>query len=196
MGFDCVLSEDAARSLFLFRHAIHFVAGFKFRGLRLVELVEVETELVLDPMCRDSTVRVDEQCLRNGVNDALAIFREWHVDADGPLDLTHLAENHFQHDAVNWIIRPVQQIGFHDGCGLAKSVNPTFALFQPIGIPRQVVVQNRREIALEIDALAQTVGTNEDTLLGAFHCIDALLTDIVRVFAGDNLQVDLGVLLL
>ena len=57
-------------------------------------------------------------------------------------------------------------------------------------------MQNGRKILLEIDAFAQTVSTNKDSLLRAFHRIDALLPDIVRVFTGDDLQIDFRVLLL
>ena len=48
---------------------------------------------------------------------------------------------------------------------LADTMDSTKALFQPVGIPRKVIVHHQVR-PLEIDALASGVGCNEDDHLG------------------------------
>jgi hypothetical protein len=91
---------------------------------------------------------------------------------------------------------PVQQAGFDFGGHLAKAVHAALALFQAVRVPRQVVVQHAGEVLLQVDALAQAVGGNEDAQRCLAHLLDALFAHVVGQFTGDDLQVELGELLL
>ena len=49
--------------------------------------------------------------------------------------------------------------------GLADAVDAAEALFEPVGVPRQIVVDHQVG-ALEVDALARRIGRDEDDDLG------------------------------
>ena len=56
-------------------------------------------------------------------------------------------------------------------------------------------MQDTGEELLQIDAFAEAVGRDQDPRLVAGHLRNALLANVVRVFAGDNPQVKLWVFL-
>ena len=142
--------------------------------------------LLLDP-----AIRIEQEGLGDGIDDALRVFGERDVDAGRSLDLTHLAEQDVEHDAIDGIVSAVEQAGFDLGGLLAEAVDPTFALFKPVRVPRKIVVEDGGKEILEVDALAEAIGGDQDAGFVARHLGDALAADIVRVFAGDNVQVEL-----
>ena len=111
------------------------------------------------------------------------------------LDLPHLAQQHIEHDAVDRVVGAVEQARLHLRRLLAEAVDAALALFQAVRVPGQVVVQDGGEVFLQVDALAEAVGGDQDARLVARHLLDALLAEVVGVFAGDDLEVELGELL-
>jgi hypothetical protein len=49
----------------------------------------------------------------------------------------------------------------HGGLGLSKAIHAAFPLFVAGRIPRQVVVDHRIEVLLEVDALAEAISANQ-----------------------------------
>ncbi len=140
----------------------------------------------------DLAVGVEQQRLGDGVDDALRVFGEGHVDAGGPLDLPHLAQQHVEHDAVDGVVGAVEQTRLDLGRHLPKAVDAPLALLQPVGVPGQVVVQHGGEVLLQVDAFAQTVGGDQHAQGRLAHLFDALFAQVVGQFAGDDLQIELG----
>jgi hypothetical protein len=143
----------------------------------------------------DAAIRVQKQSLGYGIDDALRVFREWDVDAGSALDLPHFAEKNIQHDAVDWVVCAVEKARFNLFCLLSEAIDTPFTLFKPVGIPWEVIVQNAREEFLKVDALAQTIGGNKNAALVAGHPRDALPTNVIWIFAGDYLKIDVCKLL-
>ena len=56
-------------------------------------------------------------------------------------------------------------------------------------------MQNAREEFLKVDSLAQAIGGNKNAALVAGHPRDALPTNVIRIFAGDYLEIDVCKLL-
>ncbi len=101
---------------------------------------------------------IEQESLCDAVDNALGVLRKWNIDAGRALDLAHLSQEHVEDDAIDGIVATEEQAGFHLGRGLAKAINAAFALLEAIRIPRQIIVENRGEGLLEIDAFAQAVG--------------------------------------
>ena len=80
---------------------------------------------------------------------------------------------------------------------LAEAVNAAFALFKAVGIPGKIVVQNGGEDFLKVDAFAEAIGGDEDAGLGLIpgHLRNAVPTNVVGIFAGDDLEIELRILL-
>ena len=53
-------------------------------------------------------------------------------------------------------------------------------------------MQHTGEELLQIDALGEAVGSDQHPLLRALHRPDALLAQLIGIFAGHDLQVELG----
>ena len=72
------------------------------------------------------------------------------------------AEQHFEDAFVDQVV--LSPVGHHPHLVglLAEPVNPSFPLFQAGGVPRQVVVNNRVAVSLQVDPLAQTVRGDEN----------------------------------
>ena len=83
-----------------------------------------------------------------------------------------LADQYVEHEAVDLVVDTVIGHDADDRGGLAVAVDAALALFVAGGVPRQVVVNDRVEVLLQVDALAQTVGADQNTL-GGFRQLDA-----------------------
>ena len=147
--------------------------------------------LLLSPaLLLDAAIRVEKKRLRDRIDDALRVLREWNIDPRSALDLPHLAEKNIQHDSVDWVVCAVEEACFYLCCLLPEAIDTAFTLFKAVGIPWKIIVQNARKEFLKIDALAEAIGGDKNAALVAGHPRDALPTNVVRIFAGDNLEIE------
>src|SRR5690606_12268917 len=115
---------------------------------------EVEGELlVLAP--------AHEDALEQRREDLVALWGDGDADAEVLADALVLAEQDVEDDAVDAVVLPVDHEGPDDVARLAEAVDAAFALLVPGGVPRQVVVDDRLEVLLEVDALGEAVGGDE-----------------------------------
>ena len=193
LGLDRILGEDAARGGLAGGGFVDLAGDVGLGGGGLAEIGEIEEHLLVRAAAaRDAAVGVEQQGLRDGVDDALGVFGEGHVDAGGALDLADLAQEHVEDDAVDGVVRAVDEAGLDFGGLLAEAVDAALALFEAVGVPRQVVVQHAGEEVLQVDAFAEAVGGDEHARLVARHFGDVLFAEVVGVLAGDHTQVELG----
>ena len=93
MRLDRILGEDAAGRLFALRSLVDLAGYVRLGGSSLAELGVVEEHrLVRGTLYFDAPVGIEEQRLRDGVDDALRILWERDVDPRGPFDFANLAE--------------------------------------------------------------------------------------------------------
>ena len=76
-----------------------------------------------------------------------------------------LVDQNIEHDAVDTVVLPIQKSNLNCGLLLTVAVDTAFSLFVPSRIPREVVVDHRVKRLLQVDALAQAVGGNEQPLV-------------------------------
>ena len=98
----------------------------------------------------------------SAVEDRVAGGRYRHADAEVTADRFVLADEHVHDDAVDAVVGAVQGDRADDLPRLAEPVHPAFALLMAGRVPRQVVVDDRLEILLQVDALGQAVGGDQD----------------------------------
>ena len=90
-------------------------------------------------------------------------IRVRHRDGEAPLrpDVASLPDQHLKHREVDRVVRAVQEHSVHCVAWLPVPVDATLALLQAVWIPRQVVMHDRIEVLLQVDAFTQTVGGDE-----------------------------------
>ena len=105
------------------------------------------------------------------------------------------ADQHLQHDAVDAVVLAVVGDGAHGVGVLAEAVDAALALFVAGGVPGQVVVDDGGEAVLQVDALGQAVGGDEQPrpVVGG-EGVDAGLAFLGGQRAGDGLDPQAGVL--
>ena len=154
---DRLLRKDGSRALFAVGCDVPLAMEDIALGLQL-RLVE-ERELVVAP-AQDEPLH---DRLEHGVRvhgTGTEIPRE---SRNRPV----LPEEDVEDDPVDAVVAP--EVG-QDADGLARlvvAVDAPLALLVAGRVPREVVVNDRVELLLEVDALAQTVGRNEDAF-GSF----------------------------
>ena len=77
------------------------------------------------------------------------------------VDLLVAADEDVEHDAVDAVVFAVVGDGPHGRCALAESVDSAFALFVAGGVPGEVVVHDGGEAVLQVDALGEAVGGDQ-----------------------------------
>ena len=73
-----------------------------------------------------------------------------------------LAEQHVEDDAVDAVVAAVEGDDADDVALLAEAVDAALALLVAGGVPGQVVVDDGVEVLLQVDALGQAVGGDQD----------------------------------
>ena len=71
------------------------------------------------------------------------------------------ADQHVEHDAVDAVVLAVIGDGAHGLGALAEAIDAAFPLFVASGIPSQVVMQDRSEAVLKVDAFREAVGSDQ-----------------------------------
>lgn len=155
---------------------IDLAGDVRFRGCGLFKVVEVESELVVRAAFPfNLPLRVQKQCMRDGIDDALGVLREGYIDASRAFDLTYLTQQHIKHNSINRVVRAVKQAGLYLRGFLSEAMPHILALFQPVGIPREVVVEyGREEVCRLIPSLRQSVATRTRALAPAISAIRSL----------------------
>jgi len=75
-----------------------------------------------------------------------------------------LSDQHLEDDPIDRVVLAV--VGEHPHLGplLAEPIHAALTLLVARGVPRQVVVHHRVEVLLQVDALGETVGADQDVL--------------------------------
>lgn len=89
--FDRVLSEDATRRFLTGGGLVQLVGDGGLGRGGLLEVAEVKQNALRVSLGADRPPGVEQQRLRNGVDDALRVLRKRHVDTGGTLDFLHFA---------------------------------------------------------------------------------------------------------
>ena len=111
-------------------------------------------------------------------------------DAERVADRARLAQQHVEHDLVDLVVGAVEQDGLHLGARLAEAVDAALALLQAVRVPGQVVVDDGVEVLLEVDALGQAVGGDQDAPVVADQLLDPLAPLLVADLAGDRAHLE------
>ena len=110
---------------------------------------------------RAGLATAQEQGVEHRFRHAFALLRHWHVRPQRAVDLPRLVQQHVEHHTVYRAVGAKVTNRLHQWGGLAVAVHPALALLQAVRIPGQVVVEDSREGVLQVDALAQTVGSDK-----------------------------------
>src|SRR5262249_46516687 len=86
-------------------------------------------------------------------------------DAERTANRLVLTDEHVEHNAVDLVVYTVEGEHTHRTTRLAIAVHAALALLVARGVPRQVIMHDRVEVLLEIDALAETVSADQHALV-------------------------------
>ena len=118
-----------------------------------------------------------EQSSDDGFHHGLAVHWNWNADAERFVDFSGFLDQHIQNYAVDYVVGAVEKDRFDFRSRLTVPIHSSLALLKPIGIPWQVVMQDRIEMILKIDALAQAVGCHQDAMFGLRLRFDQILDE-------------------
>jgi len=183
VGLEAALCEDGAVGLRLLQ-------GVFPRGGERLELLRddrIETEIELRTGLA-SAGALEQRRLDHRVVDPLGILRKRHHHPEILPDEVGLLEDHLEDETVDRVVLPVEHGAADFLRLLAEAIDTALALLVAGGIPREVVMDDRGEAVLEVDAFGEAVGRDEDRLLGLGQLGDALLPFLGREFAGDRLD--------
>ena len=85
-----------------------------------------------------------------------------------------LVDQNIEYDAVDTVVPPIQKSNLNCGLLLTVAVDTAFSLFVPSRIPCEVVVNHRVKRLLQVDALAQAVGGDEQPLVVEAQLFDPI----------------------
>src|SRR6266566_401230 len=121
-----------------------------------INLSEIECHL-----CRFFAL---EQSSDDSLHYRFAVHGDWNTDAERFVDFSGFLDEHIKNNAVNYVVGTIEKDRFDFWSRLPIAIYSALALLKPIGIPWQIVVQNRIEVILEVDAFAHAVGRYQDTV--------------------------------
>ena len=183
VGADAALREDGAVGFGFFEGVLPLsLQG----GEQALGFAKVEGFL---PHGGLSPVFAAHQCgLDQGLVDAGVVFGQGHHHAQLFLDSLALAQDDFEHEAVDGVVLAVEHGAAHLGGLLAEAIHPAFALFVARGVPGQVVVDDGGEKVLEVDAFRKAIGGHQDAAVGFGHVFDSLAALFGCELAGDGVD--------
>jgi hypothetical protein len=153
VGFEAGLAEPGAGYLFPLGDVVplHFnLIGQGGGG----GLGEVEGQLV-------GLFSAQQQRFPDGFHHGGGVDGYGDRDAGAAADVFVAANEDLEHDPVDAVVLAVVGDGAHNGSALAEPVHAALALFVPCRVPGQVVVHDRGEAVLQVDALRQAVGGDQ-----------------------------------
>ncbi len=112
-----------------------------------LDLGQAEIELKLDLLGQLVRPAPQEQGLEQRLRHGLALLRHRHMGAERPVDLARLVQEDVQDNAIDGAVGAEVADGLDHLRGLAVAVDAPLALLQPVGVPRQVVMQGGVEHA-------------------------------------------------
>ena len=176
------MGEKATRALL----AVGGVGPFQIKKLALRAHDVFESGQ--NRLSRVERIAAQDEALHDGGDDLVRVHRHGHGNAKRPADVLVLSEEDFEHDAVNLVVHAVVGDDLDVRAALAEAVHAAFALFVACGIPREVVVEYRIEIILEVDAFGEAVGANEHALFCLAEGLNAHFALCGRQCAGDRVH--------
>jgi hypothetical protein len=104
------------------------------------------------------------------------------------LDCPRLAENYVEYRTVDWIVLAIDE-DCPDGVALlSEAIDAPLALLVPSRVPGQVVMDDRIEIHLQIDALGEAVGGNQNALVVLAKRLNPRFTILGRNVSRDHID--------
>jgi hypothetical protein len=88
-----------------------------------------------------------------GFSDAFAVSGNRDGNSGCSVNLPRFVQQNPQNDSINWVIATVKQNALDFLCRLPETVNTTVSLLKPVWVPWQVIVDDRCEVFLQVDAL-------------------------------------------
>jgi hypothetical protein len=131
-------------------------------------------------------VVAEEQALEDRLGDGVCVHRDRYGDAELVVDGAVLAEEDLEDDAVDGVVLAVEGDGADCGARLAVTIDAALALLVAGGVPGEVVVEDGVEGVLEVDALGEAVGADEDAAIGLGEASDAIFS----LFRGSSPVID------
>ena len=120
------------------------------------------------------------------LDDVFAATGHCHGDPEVALDRFVFAKEDVENNAVDLVVDTEERDDANLRARLAEAVDSPFPLVVAGGIPREVVVDDRIEVGLEIDPFTEAVGADEQPL-GMFRELrDPVLTLLRGKRAGDR----------
>lgn len=113
------------------------------------------------------------------------IFGDGDIGPQLASDLVRLLDQDGDHFSVDGVIASVQAHHSDARARLAKAVDAPFTLLETVWVPGQVVVEDSVEQFLEVDALAETICRDQDTLWILSELTHALVPLFVAEAASD-----------
>ena len=107
-----------------------------------------------------------EHGLHQRLRERVPLVGHGHRHAQLLADAVGLAQDDFEHRAVDGVVGAVEQRGSHCLAGLAEAIDASLALLVARRVPREVVVDDRVEVVLQVDALRQAVGRDQEPAVG------------------------------
>ena len=104
----------------------------------------------------------EQQPFHQRLHDLAGVAGQRHRDAERGADRLVLAQEHVEDNAVDLVVQAIVGHRAHGGPGLPKAVHASLALLVAGGVPAQVIVHHGVKAFLEVDALAQAVGGDQD----------------------------------
>jgi hypothetical protein len=143
------------------------VAPARFHCCGVRRQAEIEAELT-------GAALAEHHGVHQRAGDGAAFVRKRDSDPGCLSDRLGFAEDDIENRAVDGTVGRVEQYRTNQRCRLAKAIDAAFALLMAGRIPRQVVMNDRVEKSLEIDAFRETIGGHQQPLRSPAHCFDAL----------------------
>ena len=111
-----------------------------------------------------------EYRLEQRLRERVALVRHGHRDAEFLPDTGRLAQDDLEYRTIHRVVDAVDERGAHRFARLTEAIDTALALLMACRVPREVVVNDGVEVLLQVDALRQAVGGDQDP--GAFGHAD------------------------
>src|SRR5690606_19483430 len=107
--------------------------------------------------------------------ERVPIVGQWHRYTKFLADLVGFLEDDLEYRSIDGVVRAVEQRRTHHAPLLPEAIDASLALLVARGIPREIVVNDRVEVVLEVHTLGEAVGGDEDALPCIAQQLDFLL---------------------
>ena len=134
----------------------------------------------------------EQDPFQNCLEYRVRVNRDRHGETECGPNAVVPTEQDVEHQSINRVVTPVHRGNYNGWPRLTIPVYPAFTLLVPSGIPREVVVHDRIEPVLEIDAFGQAIGGDEDAAALFRKRFHPLLPLVGREPSGDRLDGNLA----